>query len=289
MTTIIVTNKSSCVSDDETRIMVQACNLRLPAVASAWSVSTPLVYFSKDYKSIPNKSKTWNMYIIDTDKDVPGALAYHTESGFAVYGNILAKTTLDSGGVTLYKDNKTYSIAGDLFHEIAETMLDKSCNGWWYSDQDGLMYASEICDPVQDIIDIVSVVFKNHTYKVALSDFIYPAWNDTQAPKGTQLSFKNSLVTPFSKTDGGYFIVLDPTTGEVSQVFGEHTPEWIKKKKQITGRGIGRKKKCEKKEYKKHQSTIIPVKEQPKTEPTKEQPKTEIPNKPRIHLLKKPN
>jgi hypothetical protein len=282
MSKITVVNKSTVVTDSEAKYMVAACNKLLPLLAAAWNILTPNVVFS------PAKTATgnWYFYIIDSDADVPGALAFHTEESTCVDGYILAQTILTNGGVKLFKDMVTPTIASALFHEIAEALVDPTCNGWWQSGNN-LLYATEVCDPVQDTI--VPVTLPGNV-QVGLSNFIYPLWRDMQAPVQTktetnvvaartvhkpvaavsrsrasaiknnalkksavdplaaQAAVKNKfdycgvLSAPFSLTSGGYYVTMDPTSGNVQQVFGEKILGWVKEMKTKTKRISNRKK-----------------------------------------------
>ena len=40
-------------------------------------------------------------------------------------------------------------VASALFHEIAEALIDGQVNGWWQGKNRGVLYAAEVCDPVQ--------------------------------------------------------------------------------------------------------------------------------------------
>jgi hypothetical protein len=221
------------------RIMIAASNVLFPYVAKAWTVICPHIYFAKDITV--KKNGSWWFHIIDEDPSEPDALAYHTEDNDLVFGNILAKTILENAGVVLYKDNTTETVASALFHELCESLLDPTVNGYWQADN-GTYYCSEICDPVQDVIvPIVATVpikwtdttnTTNATTKitVGLSDFVYPTWRDTQAPIKSLFSYMNSIHKPFAITPGGYAVIMNPSinNGQPQQIFGEKVAEWKK-------------------------------------------------------------
>lgn len=246
--------------------MVWACNILLPRVAKAWNVTCPtIVYYTGQYQPQPND---WVFKIIDTDPNTPGAEAYHTEENDKVDGYILAKTIVDNGGFILSDKSISSSsadevyihgsqqstIAGALFHELAEALMDSTVNSWWqangpltiiHSDgttsqsnstfSDGSTYCSgEICDPVQQNF----VVIKCGVVDVALSDFILPAWKDTQNKTGP-FNYIKSLNQPFFVDIGGYSVVLD-STGSPQQVFSKAIPDWIKGWKAKAYRSIKR-------------------------------------------------
>lgn len=229
-TTYYVVNSSSCISNDDVQVMVQACNTFLPIVARAWSVLAPAVVFTSGQAQIATSDALFN--IIDRDPSQPDALAYHTENASQVIGNILAQTILDNGGVALFQDRATPTIASALFHELAEALMDPTVNNW-YLAPDGTMYAAEVCDPVQD--NIVPIKVGGQT--VGLSDFIYPAWRDSQS--SGPYNYLKTLTSPFQIAKGGYAVVFQD--GQINQVFGELMPQWLKAAKQNSGRLASRK------------------------------------------------
>lgn len=164
--------------------------------------------------------------MIDADPSEPDALAYHTETNDQVEGYVLCKTILDYGGVVLFKDAETPTVASALFHELAEAVCDPCCNSWWQAD-DGALWCAEVCDPVQGGIVPVSVVDANrHTVKVGLSDFIYPTWRDPEATTGP-FNYLKTLRQPFTIDAGGYAVKID-SAGQPQQVFGAKVPKWVK-------------------------------------------------------------
>ena len=120
--------------------------------------------------------------MIDEDPSAPGALAFHTEENGLprADGYILTKIMLENGGVPLYNEAnpKGSTVAANLFHELAEAFIDPTVNVWWRDGQD-VFYAAEVCDPVQGNNVIVTTP---DGIKVALSDFVFPAWRDLMAP-----------------------------------------------------------------------------------------------------------
>lgn len=244
MTVVGIDNKSTCIVDADVAIMVSALNSYMPIFAQAWSLDTPLVVFVPDYPATPD----WLFHIIDSDADVPNALAFHTEENDQIDGYILAKTILDNGGVPLYKDPTTDTVASALCHEVFEALIDSTCNAWWLAGSDssttGKLYAAEVCDPVQsNIVVIVGCDAVGNDVDVGLSDFVLPAWKDPQAVAPAQLNYTNTLTVPFSVDVGGYVVVLDPATGETTQVFGKEVPQWVQDAKKKSGRNNKRGKK----------------------------------------------
>lgn len=234
-TTMVVDNRTdngSVVGDDDVRVMVAACNTFMEQLANAWGLPKPDVRFAATGWKPP--AGAWLFHLIGEDANVPGALAYHTEEGGKVDGYVLTKTILDNGGVPLYDATNpltTPTVASALFHELAEAMLDPTCNGWWM-DSAGSFYAAEVCDPVQGnnvLIKVPELVGAKRVFPVALSDFVFPAWRDPQAAVSVRKNFCDTIRQPFALTHGGYYVKYDPSSGKgPQQVFGERVPGWIR-------------------------------------------------------------
>lgn len=220
-----VNNTSTVVNSHQVNQMIEACNLWLPMVAQAWGRTCPYVVLAK--------TGNWVVNIVNEEKDVPGALAYHDEEHDVIHIYVLAKTILDYGGVVLYKDAHTPTVSGALSHELGESLVDGFCNGWWQASE-SVAYASEICDPVQDNNIIMRI--RDGT-KVAMSDFILPAWMDTEAVKGP-FNYLNTLKRPFSLSPGGYVSYMDLTTGQVNQIFDDLMPQWLQTQKKTSLRNV---------------------------------------------------
>lgn len=222
---ITVINHSTVVSDADVALMVAASNILLPQVAKDWLTTSPTIVFKAKTSTTPSN---WLFAIIDTDASEPDALAYHTENGDNVVGFILAKTILDNGGVSLYKDNHTPTVASALFHELAEAFIDPTCNAYWQR-ADGTFICAEVCDPVESNIIPISVPDPNHAHKtitVGLSDYVLPAWRDTEAIRA-KFNHLNTLPSAFSLAAGGYMVTVAPG-GNPQYVWGEDVKQWKK-------------------------------------------------------------
>ena len=127
-----VYNRSTVVSDDDVRKMVTACDTQMKRD------------FCPNHELAP-----WHLtfggrafihfYVVDEDRDVPGALAYHDYDGRPV-GVVLAKTCLEAGA----------SVSSALSHEVLETRVDAFCNAT-HRNSDGWSYWREVCDAVQTV------------------------------------------------------------------------------------------------------------------------------------------
>lgn len=263
-----VDNKSQQVNDDDVKKMIEACNNLMPKVVKKWndSIKTyPVVEFGSGPKPLPLND--WQFHIVDNDPNgVDDALAYHTVEGDVIDGYILAKTILDNGGTVLYggDNNKNQeTVASALFHELVEALGDPECNSWWKNDSNKIFdttgneitietqdstgkiinvipsfVAAELCDPVQG--NVVIITLKDGT-KVALSDFILPAWSKPKSKR--PYNYMNTLKKPFTVDTGGYVVCKHGSddNSEQGQGFGMMMPEWLRDMKKKSGRITNRK------------------------------------------------
>lgn len=190
--TFLVDNRSSAVSDNDARIMCAACNQLLPKVASAWQKPIPTVLFAKDISFPP--SDAWLFRIVDTAPPGVGSnfLAFHEEgAGGTPDGYILASVILRNGGVVLYGGPRTLTVAGALFHELAETLVDPDCNLWWQNPENNMFIAAEVVDPVQGIIVPVTVMAPGVAGPIPV-----PTSIPTPAPRPVPVPVPTSAPTP---------------------------------------------------------------------------------------------
>jgi hypothetical protein len=245
-------DRGSLVTDSEVRLMVAASNALLAEVADAWGLARPSVAFAGDIPGGVIPDNAYQFHMIGEDANVPDALAYHTEEGGKVDGFVLTRAILTNGGVPLCDPKKpltTPTVASALFHELAEAFVDPTVNIWW-QDQNGIFYSAEICDPVQGNNVLVDVTLADtdaagaktgpsRVCQVALSDFVYPAWRDSEAADdgSTQMNFTDTLKAPFTLDHGGYFVKYDPVTdSHPQQVFGRRVVAWMRALKAASGR-----------------------------------------------------
>lgn len=253
MTNVImfVDNKSTVVVNGDVQLMIEACNQLMPAVATAWNVSCPIVKFGTAVDKQANVQTNWLFHIVDVDPNgVEGALAYHTVENDLVDGYILAKTIIDNSGVVLYggaTNPNQETIASALFHELVEALGDPECNSWWSNttgqitdqygnplvDQNGNAItnanfcAAELCDPVQGNVVPVTINYKGKVLTIGLSDFVLPAWSENNNTTGPY-NYLRTLSAPFTLAPGSYVVYEDAINGTQAQAFANLTPEWVK-------------------------------------------------------------
>lgn len=290
-TTIPIVDKNGIVLNETTiKQMIWACNEMVSRFAHFWDIVAPkIVYYTGKWEP---QTTDWQFQIIDTDAE-----AYHREDHGLVDGYILAKTIVDNGGFILSDKSISSSnenefhvhasqqstVAGALFHEIVEALMDSTINSWWQSNKEltilhgnntntksattfnnGLtMCCSDVCGPVQQNF----IVIKLEGIDIALSDFILPAWKDSQNKIGP-FNYIRTLKEPFTVDVGGYLVILD-STGNGQQVFSKNIPDWVREYKFRTYRSNKRNVKVQEPEVKPIEEPEVKPIEEPEVKPKK--------------------
>ncbi len=151
----------------------------------------------------PPASGTWWVVFLD-DSDQAGALAYHdlTDEGLPI-SKVFVKTIL--------ADNASVSVGAT--HEICEMAVDPWLNSA-YQDPQGVFWAGEVCDPVED---------DQYGYEIGgvlVTDFVTPNWFAHQHAQ-SNIDLKGHASAPFEILTGGYAQKFDPQAGW-QQVTGSH-------------------------------------------------------------------
>lgn len=213
---IAVQNQATVVTDDQVALMTRAAAYQLRYhAAPAWERHVvPVVFYPKGVTPPPGSQL---VVMLDT-ADQAGALGYHDETPDGQqYSRVFAKTTMDNGGEATMG---ALSVSSVLSHEVLEMFVDPTCMGW-EDNGSGKLYAREVGDPVES--DSYGVKLRPGG-TVEVSNFVYPAWFDAQAPKGAQLDHMGKAPGPFKMTAGGYVIVANETG--VTQQYGAEYPAW---------------------------------------------------------------
>ena len=100
--------------------------------------------------------------------------------------------------------------------KVIELLIDPICNTWWMNNNTGMLYASEVCDPVQSNVILINLP---NGINVGLSDWILPAWQDVQNTTGP-FNRTNTLTAAF-QIKNGYAIVIK--NSRVTSVYDEAT------------------------------------------------------------------
>lgn len=214
---IYISNKSKLINSVDFNCMITACNALLPSFCKQWKLTCPIIL----QLSTPISENIIAVTLVDEKQiDVP---QQHI---------IEVRPIITNGGVILYKDETTITVASVVFAEICNLLLDPSSSGWWLdlsSDiNTPLYYSYEVCDQVQtNIIKIiVGVSNSKNGVNVGLANFIFPSWKDSTATN-VQFDYLNILKSPFECLDSGSIIKFSPSCGVV-QTFGKNVPNWLK-------------------------------------------------------------
>jgi hypothetical protein len=174
------------------------------------------------YNTQKAKRTDWTLGYFNT-ADEAGALGYHdlTKDGQPV-SKVFVKTTLAA--------NELVSVTA--CHELFEMVIDPIAN-LWAENSDGVEYAYEMCDAVEEDTFLVN--------GIAMSNFLHPAWFEPfKHPAGTKFDHLGLLKKPFTMTRGGY--VIRKKNGKVSEVFGSRAKEMrFKQEKRLGHRSEYRK------------------------------------------------
>jgi hypothetical protein len=194
MLQIAVVNESTAISDADVQAM-------LPAFTQQWNNDLQPIWGVEDatFTFVPAGQSpaagTWWVVFLD-DSDQASALAYHdlTNEGLPI-SKVFVKTIL--------ADNASVSVGAT--HEICEMAVDPWLNSA-YQDPQGVFWAGEICDPVED---------DQYGYGIGgvlVTDFVTPNWFAHQYALG-DIDFKRHTNAAFEILTGGYAQKFDPQQG----------------------------------------------------------------------------
>lgn len=200
MPEIAVINESTAIADADIRDMLPAFDQQWNKdLRPVWGVDAATFAFVP--KGEAPAAGTWWLVFLD-DSDQAGALAYHdlTNEGLPI-SKVFVKT--------LQADNASVSVGAT--HELCEMAVDPWLNSA-YQDPQGVFWAGEVCDPVED---------EQYAYPIGgimVTDFITPNWFAHQHAQG-DIDLKGHARAPFEVLTGGYAQRFDPQQGWV-QVTG---------------------------------------------------------------------
>jgi hypothetical protein len=144
---------------------------------------------------------------------------------FGARGIHLQKSSGQPFGLAEYSPNWTLTLS----HECLELLVDPFGNRLVAGDsvapgQGRVQYLVEICDPCE------SDEFAYTVNGVMVSDFYTPAYFDPLATfaSGVRYSMQGSILRPRQVLDGGYLSWIDPTTGNLWQMFVDDTLKTVK-------------------------------------------------------------
>jgi hypothetical protein len=197
---IAVINESTAINDADVQNM-------LPAFSQQWNTDLRQVW-GVDQAAFPFVPKgqqpaanSWWMVFLD-DSDQADALAYHdlTDEGLPI-SKVFVKSILG--------DNSSVSVGAT--HEMCEMAVDPWLNSA-YQDLQGVFWAGEVADPVED---------DQYGYQIGgvlVTDFVTPNWFGHQHSQA-KIDFQGHATSAFEVLTGGYAQKFDPQQGWV-QVTG---------------------------------------------------------------------
>ena len=194
MIKITVINESTAIPDAQVDGYLPAFGTQWnDHLASVWSVESALFQFV-GAGTTPDPASWWVVFLDDSDQ--ANALAYHdlTNEGLPL-SKVFVKTILSDGA----------KVSVGATHEICEMAVDPWLNSA-YQDPDGIFWAGEVCDPVED---------DQYSYKIGVvdvTDFVTPNWFAHKFSQ-RQMDYQNHARAPFEVLSGGYAQKFDPQSG----------------------------------------------------------------------------
>jgi hypothetical protein len=194
MLQIAVINESTVAADADVQKMIPAFDSQWNQdLNSIWGVGAATFGFAPK-QTAPPAGSWWVVFLDDSDQ--ADALAYHdlTNEGLPI-SKVFVKT--------IAADKASLSVGAS--HEICEMAVDPWLNSA-YQDQQGVFWAGEVCDPVED---------DQYGYTVGgilLSDFVTPNWFGHLHAVG-DIDLEGHARAAFEVLSGGYAQKFDPQQG----------------------------------------------------------------------------
>lgn len=204
---VSVINRSTVVSDSEIARIVELTNL---VMARDFAPAYERLFGPGHWQYVVGGNHRIKSYFVDTDKDVPGALAFHDlQAGVPVLFT-LAGTILQTGAAMFGPDG----VLSAHLHEAEETFNDAACN-LTARGPDGRVWWREVCDAVQGM-----------DYKIGGTDAYAPNfckahWFNPDSPDD-DVDHVGGLSEPFTVAPHGYQVVA--SCGGEQQVGGLSQP-----------------------------------------------------------------
>jgi len=191
---IAVLNESSAITDADVQKMIPAFEQQWNRdLGPIWGVN-PATFTFVPKGQAPASGTWWVVFLNDSDQ--ADALAYHdlTNEGLPI-SKVFVKTLLDDKA----------NIGVGATHEICEMAVDPWLNSA-SQDPQGVFWAGEICDPVED---------DQYGYQIGdtlVTDFVTPNWFGHKFARGP-FDFKGHSRASFEVLSGGYAQKFDCSAG----------------------------------------------------------------------------
>lgn len=208
-----ITNKSTVVSDQDYSLILQALKMFLTNICKDWDLSP--IYVLNSIQPLQNTLPNTIIIFDDIEDNVPN---YSFDQDPNSVARVFAKTILGAGGVVLYQDDYTMTVASILCNEILGLISNTNMNKW-YMDSNTCLWWGDMCSPVQGNIFTVDLP---NDIKVGLSDYVLPSYfgpNDMPGPYNKS----NTLMGPFGIDEYGYSIKFE--LGNFVGTFGPSCPQ----------------------------------------------------------------
>jgi hypothetical protein len=224
--TLKIVNESSYTppgGDATLRSIAEAVSIQLRDVASAWGESIWRVVSDAHERGFR---------IVLLDNEGQGLdLGYHTlDADDRPYARVFLKPILNHGG---HWTSGSLSVSACVSHEACEFVVDPATNRWAERDAHSL-WSLEVCDPVEAFTYAVTL---RSGSKIAVSDFVFPAWFDPLAGPRTRFDRMRRLHWPFEIAPDGYATRF--SNGRTRTVWGPEYPAWRKRTKRACGSRTG--------------------------------------------------
>jgi len=219
--TLAVYNKSSTLSDDDVKLIIEAQRKELPAFLTAWNLDSTVVlkfvsegeepHLPDDHNDNTYPQGTWPIIFQDELEEVDGAYAYHT----AHLGSSVPYALIGTHDSEKDKQYGIDEISSSFSHEVYEMLFSPLIRCYWLIDDSS--WDAEVVDPVQSLPVMVTV----GTKQVALANYVLPRWLDREALRENGKFDRSGVLNfPLSVANGGYQIVN--YVGESEQIDGPY-------------------------------------------------------------------
>lgn len=158
------------------------------------------------YAVLPDQKDLFHPIFVMDNIGAPDALGFHDDILNFIYGRVITPPNL--------QDASTAS------HEAVEMRADPDCSRFAPMG-DGREVAVETGDPVEADAYPITVKIGNEARDILVSNFVLPAYFVPGSAGPWDFLGRLSGPAP-AMTPGGYLIVRDPGSGELSNVFSNH-------------------------------------------------------------------
>jgi hypothetical protein len=208
-----ITNKSTVISEEDYNSILKSLKIYFTNFCEDWEISQ--IYVINSVQPLDNNLPNTIIIFDGVDDEIPN---YNFDTDPNSVARIFAKTILDSGGVVLYQDEYTMTVAQILCGEILGLISNTNMNKW-YMDSNTCLWWGDISSPVQG--NILPIDLQNDI-KVGLCDYVLPSYF---GPNGNFGPFNknNTLMGPFGIDEFGFSIKYE--LNDFFGVFGPSCPQ----------------------------------------------------------------